>query len=219
MIPIDDFDVAQLDKYLDRKDESPEDKKLPAKKGQPQPGDIANQIHYSMQVSRMKKIDTDDVDQVKKRIDEFFNHCRRTDTMPTKPGLALALGTTTKELDKWIARQGKKPEDVIEQIAKALDITANIVEQLATAGKSDKVFSMFTLKSNFDYRETSEINISAKSPLEDTANIKKLAEKYADSVVDDDKFIEVDYKLIEEGQDVPELKPPKEKKKKKPTAE
>ena len=231
MIAIEIFDIGEIEEFPREKrrgrppkvktpEELAKEAEPPRPRGRPKlteeekasrkvkcaPGELSEQIDYAVAITKFGKIDSNDPKQVKKRINEYFAHCHETDTMPTKPGLALALCTNSKELDKWLKKTSKKPYEVVELVTKAADIIANLVEQLATKGKMDKAFSMFTLKSNFDYRESSEVVIAPKNPLEDGANLAKIAEKYSKSIVDDN-IIEVDYRVIED--EPPEIEPPK----------
>ncbi len=170
--------------------------------------DFSSQLANAVKLATMESFDSDNPDLIKQRIKEYFEYCQSTDDMPTFPGLALALGTDSRQLTQWL-QKNEKGSEVTNIIIRAIDIITNLIEQLSIKGKIDKTFAKFTLMANFGYRDSADVSVAAKGLLDDTANLAKIAEKYSKSIVDDSN---VD--LLQT-----EIEPPKEESEQAETAE
>lgn len=157
----------------------------PQQQPQLEPGDSKKFINNSMRIFNLPKIDISNAEQVKSRVQEYFDICGEDDVKPSVAGLALALGIDRRRL--WEIREGvrsKNPEvsDTLKSAMQLLDLQMTDYMQ---NGKINPVSGIFLMKNNFGYADKQEVVVTPNNPLGDGQDEKQLEEKYQDSVIID----------------------------------
>lgn len=165
---------------------------MPAGKGgrpdrtvQTEPGDNTKYINHSLKLSRLNKVDISKVDEVNKRIEEYFSICAKDDMKPSVAGLALAMGIDRTYLwDIRTGRRGKSPE-IADLLKKAMQILDLQMVDYMQNGKINPVSGIFLMKNNFGYTDEQKLVVQPEQPLGSAESPELIAQKYAESVVID----------------------------------
>lgn len=150
-----------------------------------EPGENRKYIQHSLRLYNLPACDLKSVEEVTKRIEEYFVICAEDDMKPSVAGLALAMDITKEYL--WeirVGRKGKNPE-VANTIKKAMQLLDLQMVDYMQNGKINPVSGIFLMKNNFGYADKQEVILTPNSPLGDTKDTKELEERYLDSVVDE----------------------------------
>lgn len=152
---------------------------------QTEPGDNAKYLKQALEIAKLEKIDMKDAQKVSDRTMDYFSICEKNDMKPSVAGLALAYGIDRKTV--WVIRtgQGSYPNEVRNTVKRAVEIINSLMEDYMQNGKINPVSGIFLMKNNMDYTDKQEVEITPKSPLGDTTDMRQLEEKYRDSVVID----------------------------------
>lgn len=127
---------------------------------QVEPGDNAKYLMVSMKLMELPDIDLKDVEQVRKRLSEYFQIHADNDLKPTVAGMGLALnGMDRRRL--WEIRTGNDkaydlPTAVSDTIKKAYKLMENLWENYMQNGKINPVSGIFLGKNNFGYQDKTE---------------------------------------------------------------
>lgn len=164
----------------------------PQQQPQLEPGDSRKFINNSMRIFNLPKIDINNAEQVKSRVQEYFDICGEDDVKPSVAGLALALGIDRRRL--WEIREGvrsKNPEvsDTLKSAMQLLDLQMTDYMQ---NGKINPVSGIFLMKNNFGYADKQEVVVTPNNPLGDGQDEKQLEEKYQNSVIVDAEAQEIE---------------------------
>ena len=129
-----------------------------------EPGDNAKYLNVSLQLANLPDIDMKDPEQVKVRINQYFEIYALNDMKPTVAGLGLALnGMDRRRL--WEIRTGalkggqveyNLPTLTLDYIKKAYKIMENQWENYMQNGKINPVSGIFLGKNNFGYQDKTE---------------------------------------------------------------
>lgn len=158
-----------------------------------EPGDNTKYLEHSMKLAELPEIDTKDAEQVKKRINEYFKICCKSDMKPSMAGLALAIGVCRQTLWEWANDRTRKGEfgNAIKKAVQMLDL--QMVDYMQN-GKINPVSGIFLMKNSFGYTDKTEVVVTPNNPLGEEVEQKALEQKYMDSVIDADGVI------IDEGE-------------------
>ena len=132
-----------------------------------EPGEISKMLRHTMAISHLPKIDTNDAEQVAKRIDEYHLYCIENDVKPDVTGLALALGIDRTTLWKWEVGEYKKPQEVRDVIRRGREVNEAMLVQMMNNGKINTVAAIFLLKNNHGYRDEQNVVITPQTPVTD----------------------------------------------------
>lgn len=128
-------------------------------------GDNAKILQYSLALSKLPKIDINDLQSVQDRIDQFFSICTAYDMKPAIASLALSFGCNRMTFFNWIT--GKydviKNRDCLDAIKNAYDIINSQYEILMNTGKINPVAGIFLMKNNLGYKDTTDHVITANN--------------------------------------------------------
>ena len=128
-------------------------------------GDNRRFMTINKELLFMENIDLKDVEQVKKRLTEYFELYARFDVKPTVIGMAIALNGHNRQWlwsvahDAPIGGRGnveKLPTLVTEYIKRAYNMLENSWETYMQNGKINPVAGIFLGKNNFAYKDQTE---------------------------------------------------------------
>lgn len=121
-----------------------------------EPGDNTAFLSHALRVSDLPKINTNDAEQVRQRISDYFTICAEDDMKPSVVGVALALGIDRKTLWAWEVGQIHKPKEVVDLIKKAKVVLNLQMEEWMQNGKINPVSAIFLLKNHHSYVDVQE---------------------------------------------------------------
>ena len=128
-------------------------------------GDNRRFMTINQELLYMENIDLNDVDQVKKRLAEYFELYARFDVKPTVVGMAIALNGHDRQWLWAVAHNApvggagnreKLPTLVSDCIKKAYNMLENSWETYMQNGKINPVAGIFLGKNNFAYKDQTE---------------------------------------------------------------
>ena len=151
-----------------------------------EPGANREILKKTLRLWKLPKIDMNSVDQVEKRIDEYFDICAQEDMKPSVEGLAFALGISRQHLyEVRVGNRGKNKE-VSDLLKRASEMLGMALVEYMQNGKINPIPALFLLKNNHGYADKQEVVITPAAPLGDATDTKALEDRYVDSVVIDD---------------------------------
>lgn len=122
-------------------------------------------IKKNLEIARLPEIDLRDVEQVDRRIDEYFSIEAKYKNKPTVSGLAMALNGMNRQR-LWEIKTGNYgntrgltanlPKNVTDSIKKAYSLLEQLWEDYMASGKINPVAGIFLAKNNFGYRDQVE---------------------------------------------------------------
>lgn len=164
----------------------------PQQQPQLEPGDSRKFINNSMRIFNLSKIDINNAEQVKSRVQEYFDICGEDDVKPSVAGLALALDIDRTYLWQITAGKTGKNADVVDTLKKAMKLLDLQMTNYMQNGKINPVSGIFLMKNNFGYADKQEVVVTPNNPLGDGQDEKQLEEKYQNSVIIDAEAQEIE---------------------------
>ena len=146
-----------------------------------QPGDNSKAIGIIMQFNNLPVVDLHVPEQVRERINLFYQMCFDNDFKPTVSSYAAALGFNRKELWALLAKPdyGNRNYDNLptltyDYLKKGYSSLEQLWEYYMQNGKINPVSGIFLAKNNFGYVDKTEYTIEPKA----TLNESDLEQKY-----------------------------------------
>ena len=126
-------------------------------------------IRYSLALSNLPKIDVNNPEQVKNRVNEYFMISDSYGIKASVASLALAFRVDRTTLFLWLTRKTEtiKNQEAFNTIKNAYDIICNQYEYMMNSGKINPVAGIFLMKNNFGYRDQTEYTITANQEKEE----------------------------------------------------
>ena len=130
-----------------------------------EPGDNRKFLLHNVKIMNFPDIDLNDVDQVNKRLDDFFQTCAEDDVKPSISAMAMALNGHSRQ---WLwALVNDRPQggagntvnlsaDSTNSIKKAHKIMSSLWEDYMQNGKINPVAGIFLGKNNFGMEDKVE---------------------------------------------------------------
>ena len=150
-------------------------------------GDNTKYLNVSLQLANLPDIDMKDPEQVKERINKYFEIYALNDMKPTVAGLGLALnGMDRRRL--WEIRTGNLkggqseynlPTLTLDYIKKAYKIMENQWENYMQNGKINPVSGIFLGKNNFGYQDKTEYVVTPNMNNDVEPDADAIRAKYA----------------------------------------
>ena len=129
------------------------------------PGDNARYIRYAMASLSLPAIDISDPQQVKQRINDYFNYCADNDRKPNIKGLGNWLGVSDETVIRW--RKGDYRSDThCEVIKKAVDIIQEMWWDYGHDGKCNPASWIFIGKNAFGMKDVQDVVVTPNNPLQ-----------------------------------------------------
>lgn len=126
----------------------------------PMDGYNTRMIKLVLHSNDLPPIDTNDPEQVKKRISEYFDFCQHYNIFPAISGLANWIGVHRDTLHSW--KVGEMRKSTHQKIIN--DAYSVIEDMIVSMLLNDKIcvpVGIFWLKSVFGYRDRLDIGLSA----------------------------------------------------------
>ena len=117
------------------------------------PEEMGSMVFAMEELRELPEINTNDQDELEKRITFFFEWCIEKQLRPGIELLALCVGTTRQTLWNWQQAGGRKGEIV----GRAKQVIASLLEQWSLCGKLNPATSCFMLKNHFGYKDEYDI--------------------------------------------------------------
>jgi hypothetical protein len=136
------------------------------------------------------KIDLDSDDEVRDRINLYFDYCTQEGLKPVIEGLALAIGIDRRTLWEWETSQKRATlgSSRADMIKKAKDYVAFLMSDGVMSGQINPVTWIFYAKNYFGMTDSQNITITPNSQDTNTIpfdDLKKLADQHDKSNVID----------------------------------
>jgi len=151
-----------------------------------EPGDNAKYLSVSLELANLPDIDMQDPEQVRARINQYFEIYANNDMKPTVAGLGLALnGMDRRRL--WEIRTGNLqggtshhdlPTLTMDLIKKAYKIMENQWENYMQNGKINPVSGIFLGKNNFGYQDKTEYVVTPNVNNDSDYNAEDIRARY-----------------------------------------
>lgn len=149
-------------------------------------GDMSGFIRQARLTAALNPIDISDIEQVKERLNWYFDRCQETGVKPVVSGMCNALGINRVTLYKW--EQGTYRANTHQAvIVKYKRMLEELWEMQMVEGKINPIVGIFLGKNHFGYADKQDIIVTPNNPLgEDIADTEEIRQRYIDSVVCDD---------------------------------
>lgn len=146
-------------------------------------GDNSRYLTHMIELKAAPKINLSDPDQVKKRIEWYFQKCIEHDMKPGVESLALALHTNRKTLYRWANDYSRRDSEHSTVIKDAYQVIASMMEAYMQNGKINPVAGIFLMANNMGYQQkvTHSVEPPQQSPLEGKS-IEEIKARYAETI-------------------------------------
>ena len=136
-------------------------------------------------VKRPEKCSFDDFKAIQKRTENYVKECAVISKLPSVKGLCGALGISTRTFYNWVNKHPQHP--TTEYLEMTKDIFADLLEEAGLNNAVNNISSIFILKSQHQYQETSNISLQAVpySPLGEPKTITEIQAAIDNDIVDD----------------------------------
>lgn len=143
-----------------------------------EPGSNTKYLSHAMTVMNLPRIDTRDPEQVRRRIQEYFQLCADYDVKPTVKGFCNSLKIARSTLFEW--KRGNFRADSHQAIIlEAYDLLEELWEHYLMNGKINPISAIFLGKNNFGYQDKQEYVVTPNTTI-DSVDVKTIEEKYAE---------------------------------------
>lgn len=148
-----------------------------------QPGDNSKAIGIIMQFNNLPVVDLYEPQQVRDRINQFYNMCFDNDFKPTVASYAASLGFNRATLWSIMNQQGVNnrwanlPTLSVDYIKKGYSSLEQLWEYYMQNGKINPVSGIFLGKNNFGYVDKTEHVIEPRATLDES----DLEQRYLDT--------------------------------------
>ena len=140
-----------------------------------------NFIIHARRISDLPKIALSDAEEVRERVDWYFQLCVTDGVRPNLPGLALAFGLTRTGLMNAVSDR-RMPRDAAQEIGRGIAMIDEIVSQMTLGGYVQPVAAIYLMNNWLGYKNASEVTTRTE-PVDNSVDQKALEQKYS-TVVD-----------------------------------
>ena len=152
----------------------------------PDPDTVRRTLTHALKSQNMPKIDLADADQVKDRINWYFQSCLDDGVRPGVEGLCTALHINRLTFQRWAngaRRAGLEHQEVAQN---ARQVLAELMEQYMLEGSINPVAGIFLASNQFDYDRNATVTVQTANALTGGEDPQRLADKYRADVIDVD---------------------------------
>lgn len=150
-----------------------------------EPGDNTKYLRVSMELASLPKVDLHNPNEVKERLNKYFEIQSENDLKPTVAGMGLALGVDRRRL--WEIKTGAKlggnanynlPTETLDSIKRAYEIMENLWENYMQNGKINPVSGIFLGKNNYGYQDKTEYVVTPNTNNDSDYNPDDIRKRY-----------------------------------------
>ena len=141
-------------------------------------GEMGEMVRKELELLSLPMVNTHDVDQIRERINAYFQWCIKNDTRPHVEQLALALGVTRKSL--WMWRQENSQRGQL--IDAAVQVLASLHEQWGLTGKLNPASFIFLAKNHYGYVDVVNVDQGQPNRLTATKTPEQIAAELEDDI-------------------------------------
>lgn len=151
-----------------------------------EPGDNAKYISFALESFNAPRINMENPEEVRERIEWYLRRCQEADMKPGIVGFANALGVSRKTLWAWKSDTAGKTmnKDSIDLIKKTYNFIEELWEDYMLNGKVSPPNGIFLGKNHFNYVDQTEVVVTPNNPLDNldaSEARKRLTESIPDS--------------------------------------
>lgn len=150
-------------------------------------GDNTKYLNVNIALMNMPDINMDNVEEVNKRLSDYFTLYAQADMKPTVAGMAIALNGKSRQW-LWAVTHGGavngggyKPAlrpEVAESIKKAYFLLENLWENYMQNGKVNPVAGIFLGKNNYGYQDKTEYVLTPNQQNDNDYSADEIRERY-----------------------------------------
>ncbi len=130
-----------------------------------------------------QKANLRDTDMIRKIIVAYVAMCADAGTIPSKIGLARALGMNRRTLEYFCDRHPEHP--TAELLELAFDAFSEALSTAALSGSVAQVFAIFVQKAQFRWEDSVTIKTTPPDPFDNNkSRIDEIIERYKDDFMD-----------------------------------
>lgn len=123
-----------------------------------------------------KKVDLEDAEEIKARVDEYFQACEISGSYPSWIGLCTrGLGIQEANVKGWMMRHPNAETSIM--LATARDVIADILINQSLAGNASPVPAIFQLKNWYNHKD--KVEVAAMAIDDDNITAEEVRKKYA----------------------------------------
>lgn len=124
-------------------------------KGEQLQTDIANKIVALKTSDAKKRIEWDNLEEVKERTFEYLTACQKAEVYPSVMGLAVyGYGVSRQALNRYLSSHNNETTDFIER---AKDIMSDILVNASLYNNANAVQVIFQLKNHYGHTDTVQL--------------------------------------------------------------
>lgn len=178
------------------------EQKKPSRRGEqlrahPPEGAVSKRLEFSLICQKLPRIDTGDPEELKGRIDWYFQECIKRDLRPGVEGLCNALHVNRSTLMRWGNGEVRVGSENKQIVMDARQLLADMWEQYMLNGEINPVTGIFLGSNQFGYDRNATVTVQTPSQLVSAEDPARLAEKYRADVIDvsaEDKRVQIPVK-------------------------
>lgn len=150
-----------------------------------QPGDNTKYVMLGARLFNLPPIDLNEPEQVRDRLNEFFQIHAEADMKPTVSGMGMALGLDRRRL--WEIKTGnygtqkalsELPTMTKDSIKRAYEYMEILWENYMQNGKINPVSGIFLGKNNFGYQDKTEYVLTPNQQNDSDYNAEDIKKRY-----------------------------------------
>ena len=141
----------------------------------------ANYIIHAKRLSELPKIALSDPEDIRDRVDFYYQLCATDGVRPNLPGLALAFGLTRTGLINAMSDR-RMTREAAQELGRGIAMMDEILSGMVLDGKVMPVAAIYLMNNWLGYKNASEVTTRAET-IETNVDQKALEQKYR-SVID-----------------------------------
>lgn len=145
-----------------------------------EPDQLSLMVSNMAELERMEPVN--EPEEIRERLDFFFDWCSRKQLRPTVSLMCLCLGHPRQTLWTWQQRGGERGA----LIDRAKQLLEALTETWLLTGKTNPVSGIFILKSQFGFKDTVTIESATPAQLYAHMTPEQIAERISQDIPIDD---------------------------------
>lgn len=141
----------------------------------------ANYIIHAKRLSELPKIALSDPEEIRERVDFYYQLCVTDGVRPNLPGLALAFGLTRTGLMNAMSDR-RMTRDAAQELGRGIAMMDEILSGMVLDGRVMPVAAIYLMNNWLGYKNASEVTTRTET-VETSVDQKALEQKYQ-SVID-----------------------------------